>query len=208
MGLSATSLKVVTLFHDWIKRPVSESGSAWEQARQGRTQRRFGPFHYDMGHSVSPAVLEPVGESPIGHRFEPTDCQWRTGHVKTQTLESIPIVGGHSYISVQAHTALSCAARRNPTFRFDTTLPGIERLDPITKTPPTLARLGARRDPRANRRGREQSQQRVVRRQGVLIRIETPALDNPENSTGGPRQNPPHIFGLRRRKRNERSEIV
>jgi hypothetical protein len=187
---------------------IADLMGARRRDQRSQSLQKLMPFHHDMGRAVSPARLESVRESAVGHLFEAVERERRPGHIATQTLEPIPIIGGHSYISVQAHTALSYAARRNRTFRFDTSLPGIERLDPITKTPPTLARLGARRDTRANRRGREHSEQRVVRRQGVLIRIETPALDNPENSTGGPRQNPRHIFGLRRRKRNKRSEIV
>jgi len=165
-------------------------------------------LHHNVGRAISPLGLEPVRESPVGHRFEPIDREGRSGHITTQTLEPIPIVGRDGHVGVEAHATFSNATRRNRSFRFDTTLPGIERLDPVAETPPTLARLGACRDPRTNGRGREHSEQRVVRRQRILIRIETPALDNPENSTRGPRQNPPHISGLRRRKRNERSEIV
>jgi len=128
------------------------------------------PLHHNVGRAVSPASLEPNRESPIGHRFEPIDRERRPGHVMTLPLESVPIVSRNGHIGVQAHAALSHTARGRHV-GFDTPLPAIERLDPIPETPPTLARLRACRDPRANGRGREQRKQRIVRGQGVLTRI-------------------------------------
>ena len=166
------------------------------------------PLHYDMGRSVSPSALEPVRESSDRHRHEATECERRSGRITTQALESISIVGRNGHVGVQAHPTLPHAAGRNRRFRFDTVLPVFERLDPVAKTSPTLACLGAGRDPRANGCGREQSKERVVGCQRVLIRIEATALENPKDSARGPCQDPRDIFGLRRRERNERSEIV
>jgi len=166
------------------------------------------PLHHNVGRAVSPACLEPNRESLIGHRLGPIDRERRPGHRTTQPLESVPIVSRNGHIGVQAHASLSHTAGWNRSFRFDTPLPAIERLDPIPETPPTLARLGARRDPRAKGRGREQRKQRIVRGQGVLTRIDAPTLENPKDSMRSAGQNARYIFGFRRRKRNERSKIV
>lgn len=78
----------------------------------------------------------------------------------------------------------------------------------IPKTPPTLPRLGTRRNPRANGRGHEQSKQRLVRRQRILIGIKTTAIDDTEHSTSRTRQDAGHVLGLWWWERYERSEIV
>jgi hypothetical protein len=161
-----------------------------------------------MGRAVSPAGLEPIGETSIRHRFKAIQSERRSRHIATQAFESAPIIAGNRHVCVQTHAALSHAARRDAGVRLHSTLFAIERLDAIPKTPPTLPCFGTRRDPRANGRGREQSQQRLVRGQRVLTRIETPAFDDAENSTSGTGQYTGHVFGLWRRERNERSEIV
>ena len=161
-----------------------------------------------MSRPVSPAGLEPIGETSIGHRLEAIQCERRSSHITTQTFKPTSIASGNSDIGVQAHAALSHAARRDRGVRLHATLFAIERLDAIPKTPPTLPCLGARRDPRANGRGREQSQQRLVRRQRILLGIETAAFEDTEHSTSRTGQNAGYIFGLRRRERNERSQIV
>jgi hypothetical protein len=104
---------------------------------------------------------------------------------------------------VQTHAAFSHAARRNSGVRLHATLFIIELLDAIPKTSPTLSCFGTRRDPRANGRCREQSQQRLVRRQQILAGVETPTFDDAENSTSGTGQYTGHVFGLWRRERNE-----
>jgi hypothetical protein len=166
------------------------------------------PLHHDMGRAVSPAGLEPIGETSIRHRFEAIQSERRSRHITTQTFEAAPIVGGNRHVCVQTHAALSHAARGDAGVWLHATLFIIERLDAIPKTPPTIPCFGTRRDPRANGRGREQSQQRLVRGQRVLTRIETPAFDDAEDPTRGTGQYTGHVFGLWRRERNERSEIV
>jgi len=175
---------------------------------RGQSFEKLVPLHHDMGRAVSPTGLEPIGETSIRHRFEAIQSERRSRHITTQTFESAPIVAGKRHVCVQTHAALSHAARRDSGVRLHSTLFTIERLDAIPKTPPTLPCLGTGCDPRTNGRGREQSQQRLVRGQRVLTRIETPAFDDAENSTSGTGQYTGHVFGLWRRERNERSEIV
>jgi hypothetical protein len=66
----------------------------------GQSLQKFMPLHHDVSRSVSPAGLEPVRESPVGHFLETIGCQRRPGHITTQTFESIPIVSGNSHIGV------------------------------------------------------------------------------------------------------------
>ena len=103
-----------------------------------------------MGRAVSPAGLEPIGETSIRHRFKAIQSERRSRHITTQTFEAAPIVAGNRHVCVQTHTALSHAARRDSGVRLHSTLFTIERLDAIPKTPPTLSRFGARCDPRTN----------------------------------------------------------
>jgi len=161
-----------------------------------------------MSRPISPASLESISEAAISHRFESIQSERRSRHIPTQTFESAPIVAGNRHIGVQTHPALSHAARRDSGVRLHPTLFAIKRLDAIPKTPPTLPYLGTRCDPRTNGSGREQSQQRVVGGQHVLARIESAALDDTEYSTSGTGQDKRHVFGLWRRERNERPEIV
>jgi hypothetical protein len=73
----------------------SRRGYEWSQSLQ-----KFMPLHHDMGRAVSPACLESIGESSVRHRLESVERDRRSGHITTQTFESIPIVGRNGHIGV------------------------------------------------------------------------------------------------------------
>jgi hypothetical protein len=67
-------------------------------------------------------------------------------------------VGRNVDVGMKAHAAMSNTTRGRRVLRIRPALPGFDQLDPVAKTPPALTRLGAGRDPRSNRRRREQSE--------------------------------------------------
>jgi hypothetical protein len=114
----------------------------------------------------------------------------------------------NGYIGVQAHAFMPNTTWRGRVFPIRAALPGFDRLDSITKTPPGSTCLGTSGDLRADGGGSECREQRVIPCRRIPVRFQASLLQHPKNSTSRARQHALDIFGLRRWKRMERSEIA
>jgi hypothetical protein len=147
---------------------------------------------------VPPRCLQPIGESPVAELFEPAQRQGRPGHISTQTLESPSIPCRNRDVGVKTHPAHANAARRDPRPRLDAILTFFlgNRIDPIPESSPRRARLGPRRDSRADGRGAQQREQRIVLRKPVLAVLLPRRLETAPDPPRRPGQYAGHVVGL------------
>ena len=174
-----------------------------DQGRQPLEQ--LPPLHHDMRRPVSPGRLEPIGESTIGHRLEATQGQRGTRDITTESLESLSIACRDRDVGMQAHAALTNAARGDHGPGLDSRLVLLPRLHPIPEPSPRLARLGSRRDPGADRGRAERRHQRIIRSEGIVIPIAAASLEDTQDAASRSRQHARHVLGLRGRQRRELS---
>ena len=133
-----------------------------------------------MRSAVSPGRLESMGEAAIGQSLEPTQSQRRAGDITAEAFEPLSVSCRDGYIGMQAQAALANAARRHDGPKFDPGLVLLDRLHPIAEPSPRLARLGARRDPRADRRRAEHRHQGpVATRERIVLLIAPESFEPP-----------------------------
>ena len=172
-------------------------GPRWRhQRREPLEQLRA--LHHDVRRPVPPWRLEPIGNPTITQLFEPLQRERRTCHIATQPFESAPVPCGNSHVGMKAHPAVPDATWRNPSVGLDAVLLTLVRvrIDPISESPPRLARFRPRRDPRADRGRREHRQERLVLSQTIFTFLDPQVLEPSSDPAGRPGQDADHVVGL------------
>jgi hypothetical protein len=123
-------------------------------------------LHQDVRRPVPPADFESQGEPFVGPHLKAIVCEGRAGDVAAEPLEPAPVACGDGDVGMEAHPALL----RDVWGRLRVGLLAVG-LDAVAQPLPALARAGAHRDARTQRRSRQRGEQGLVAGEGVVVAL-------------------------------------
>ncbi len=151
-------------------------------------------LHEDVCGAVAPAGLQAQSEPPVRAFFESFMGERRPGDVAAEPLEASSVSRGDGHVRVEAHPAVPRHARR--CLRVLVGLPGLPGLDAIAEPAPWISAVRPGSDAGSQRRGGQHRQYGLVAGKRVLV-VSGALSEQPLDSTGGARQHPRHLIGVR-----------
>jgi hypothetical protein len=149
-------------------------------------------LHQDVRRPVPPAGLESQGEPSVGPHFEAIVCEGRAGDVAAEPLEPAPVACGDGDVAMEAHPAVLW----DVWGRLGVGLLAVG-LDAVAQPSPSLARAGAHRDARTQRRSSQRGEQRLVAGEGVVV-ARGSRCDESRDAARRPGQHARHLVRARR----------
>jgi len=160
-------------------------------------------LHQDVGRTIAPPGLEPIGEAAVRQSFESFECQGLSQHVAGESFQTLAVSGGNRNVRVETHASVAHAAGLGLSACTCALFPGIQRLDAIAEPSPGLGSVRPCGDAGTNRGGHQGGEKWIVAGQRVVSDFDTAFSEQLHDAPRRPRHDPADVLRLRGRQGEE-----